>query len=205
MARQDRSGEGAKSYRSDPSDRTAASAPGTGVDRPGPTDAELLSLHVDGDADAFGEIFRRHKDRMWAVALRTTRDPELAADAVQDAFLNAFRRAESFRGDAQVSTWLHRIVVNACLDRMRRIKPTADLADHDPVEPRDHHRSVEVRLDVRAALQTLPEGQRMALVLVDMQGLSMAEAAAVLDVAEGTVKSRCSRGRTSLAQSLEPP
>lgn len=166
-------------------------------------DHALLRLHQDGDAEAFGEIFRRHRDRMWAVALRTTRDPELAADAVQDAFLNAFRRAGSFRGDAQVTTWLHRITVNACLDRLRRIKPTADLADHDPVEPRDAHRSVEVRLDVRQALAQLPEGQRLALVLVDMHGLSVAEAATVLEVAEGTVKSRCSRGREAMARLLD--
>lgn len=166
------------------------------------SDAELLSRHTRGEPDAFGEIFRRHRDKMWAVALRTTRDPEMAADAVQDAFTNAFRRAGSFRGDAQVSTWLHRIVVNACLDRLRRVKPTSDLADHEPVEPRDPHRSVEVRLDVQAALATLPEGQRLALVLVDMHGLSMVEAARILEVAEGTVKSRCSRGRSALAQIL---
>lgn len=168
------------------------------------SDKELLTLHQDGDAEAFGELFRRHKDRMWAVALRTTRDPELAADAVQDGFINAFRRAGSFRGDAAVTTWLHRIVVNACLDRLRRVKPTADLADHDPVEPRDHHRSVEVRLDVREALEQLPEGQKLALVLVDMHGLSVAEAAEILEVAEGTVKSRCARGRAAMAQLLEP-
>lgn len=168
------------------------------------TDHELLQLHQDGNAEAFGELFRRHKDRMWAVALRTARDPEVAADAVQDGFINAFRRADSFRGDSAVTTWLHRIVVNACLDRLRRLKPTADLEDHDPVEPRDHHRSVEVRLDVREALQQLPEGQRMALILVDMHGLSVAEAAEVLEVAEGTVKSRCARGRSAMAQLLEP-
>lgn len=168
------------------------------------SDKELLQRHNEGDADAFGELFRRHKDRMWAVALRTVRDPEIAADAVQDGFINAFRRAGSFRGDAAVTTWLHRIVVNAALDRVRRIKPTADIADHDPVEPRDHHRSVEVRLDVREALEQLPEGQRMALVLVDMHGLSVAEAAQVLEVAEGTVKSRCARGRAAMAQLLEP-
>jgi RNA polymerase sigma-70 factor, ECF subfamily len=169
------------------------------------TDAELLALHTSGDPDAFGEIFRRHKDRMWAVAIRTTRDPELASDAVQDAFLNAFRKADTFRGTAQVSTWLHRIVVNACLDRLRRVRPTSDLADHDPVEPRDHHHSVEVRMDVRAALDRLPEGQRLSLILVDMQGLSVAEAAAVLDVAEGTVKSRCARGRAAMAALLGAP
>lgn len=165
-------------------------------------DLTLLRRHQDGDAQAFGEIFRRHRDRMWAVALRTTRDPEVAADAVQDAFLNAFRRAGSFRGDAQVTTWLHRITVNACLDRIRRQRPTADLADHDPVEPRDRHLSVEVRLDIQDALAQLPEGQRLALVLVDMHGLSIAEAASVLEVAEGTVKSRCSRGREAMAEIL---
>ena len=162
-------------------------------------DAELLRLHLNGDAEAFGELFRRHRDRMWALALRTTRDPELASDAVQDAFLNAFRRAGSFRGDSQVTTWLHRITVNACLDRLRRVRPTSDIADHEPVEPHDRHRSVEVRLDVQAALAQLPEGQRLALTLVDMHGLPVAEAAQVLGVAEGTIKSRCSRGREAMA------
>lgn len=170
----------------------------------GLTDEELLARHVHGDdGSAFGEIFRRHRDRMWAVALRTTRDPELAADAVQDGFLNAFRRAGSFRGDAKVSTWLHRVVVNACLDRLRRQRPTTDLEDVEPADPRDHHAAVEVRLDVREALAALPEPQRLALVLVDMQGLSVAEAAVVLEVAEGTVKSRCSRGRAAMARLLD--
>lgn len=168
-------------------------------------DATLLTRHVAGDPDAFGELFHRHRDRMWALALRTTRDPELASDAVQDAFLNAFRRAGSFRGDSQVTTWLHRITVNACLDRLRRIRPTADIADHDPVEPTDRHNSVDVRLDVRAALARLPEGQRLALTLVDMHGLSVAEAADVLGVAEGTIKSRCSRGREAMAALLGGP
>ena len=76
-------------------------------------DRALLRAHVEGDPDAFGELFRRHRDRMWAVALRTTRNRELASDCVQDAFISAFRRAGSYRGDAAVTTWLHRIVVNA--------------------------------------------------------------------------------------------
>lgn len=168
-------------------------------------DHTLLRRHQEGDAEAFGEIFRRHRDRMWALALRTTRDPEMAADAVQDAFLNAFRRAGSFRGDAQVTTWLHRITVNACLDRLRRVRPTSDIDDHEPVETRDRHHSVDVRLDVQAALRQLPEGQRLALTLVDMHGLSVAEAAQVLDVAEGTIKSRCSRGREAMARLLDLP
>ncbi len=166
------------------------------------TDRELLSAHCAGDADAFGELFRRHKDRMWAVALRTCGDRELASDCLQDAFLAAFRRADSFRGDSAVTTWLHRIVVNACLDRLRRRKPTSQLPEYDLADRHDEHASTEVRIDIRNALAALPEGQRMALVLIDMQGLSVVEAAEILEVAEGTIKSRCARGRAAMAELL---
>ena len=165
-------------------------------------DRELLSAHCAGDPEAFGEIFRRHRDRMWAVALRTTADPEMAADAVQEAFIAAFRGAGSFRGEAAVTTWLHRIVVNASLDRLRRAKPVVRLPEGDLsrlADTPDHHHSVDVRLDIRAALEHLPENQRMALILVDMHGLSVAEAAGIQNVAEGTIKSRCSRGRAAMA------
>ena len=168
-------------------------------------DRALLQRHVEGDAEAFGELFRRHRDRMWAVALRTTGQPELAADCVQDAFISAFRRASSYRGDAAVTTWLHRIVVNACLDRLRRERPTRELPESELPDARDAQAALEVRLDVRQALDRLPEAQRLALILVDMHGLSVAEAAAVLEVAVGTVKSRCSRGREAMAAMLREP
>src|ERR1700759_4544289 len=85
-----------------------------------PADHDGLRGQVAGDADAFGELFRRHRDRLWAVALRTVCDPDEAADALQDAMVSAFRRAADFRGESAVTTWLHRIVVNASLDRLRR-------------------------------------------------------------------------------------
>ena len=167
-------------------------------------DRDLMAQHCAGDPEAFGELFRRHRDRMWAVALRTTGNREVAADCVQEAFIAAFRRADSYRGDAAVTTWLHRIVVNACLDRLRRTRPTTSLPEQDLPDRRDAQGQVDTRLDVREALARLPEGQRLALVLVDMHGLSVAEAAAVLEVAEGTVKSRCARGRAALASLLGP-
>jgi RNA polymerase sigma-70 factor, ECF subfamily len=166
-----------------------------------PSDADLLAAHVAGDLDAFAELVRRHRDRLWAVALRTLGDREEAADALQDALLSAYRAAGSFRGDSAVTTWLHRVVVNACLDRVRRraARPTVALPDDDvlDVEP-DIAGRLATKLDVAAALATLPVEQRAALVLVDMQGWSVDEAARILDVAPGTIKSRCARGRARL-------
>ncbi|MFD0657221.1 RNA polymerase sigma factor SigM [Thermocatellispora tengchongensis] len=172
------------------------------------TDAELLTRHIGGDPHAFSEIVKRHRDRMWAVALRTLGDPDEAADAVQDAFVSAYRKAESFRGEAAVTTWLHRIVVNACLDRMRRksVRPVADdelieAAERDTPMP-DQTGEREVSMEVSAALKALPADQRAALVLVDMMGYSVEDAAHVLQVPSGTVKSRCARGRAKLAPIL---
>jgi RNA polymerase sigma-70 factor (ECF subfamily) len=164
-------------------------------------DRALLQAHVDGDPDAFGELVRRHRDRLWAVALRTLGDREEAADALQDALVSAFRNAASYRGEAAVTTWMHRVVVNACLDRVRRRKarPSEPIGDREFSVHRDEHAATDTRLDVWSALAALPEAQRTALVLVDMEDLPVAEAALVLGVAEGTVKSRCSRGRTALA------
>lgn len=173
------------------------------------SDDELLRAHVDGDRDAFAELFHRHRDRLWAVALRTLADREEAADALQDALLSAHRAAARFRGDSAVTTWLHRIVVNACLDRARRRQahPTVPLPDGsrsetdrpvaaEPAAPVVDH---DTALDVRHALAQLPEEQRAALILVDVQGYPVAEVAVILGVAEGTVKSRCARGRAKLA------
>jgi RNA polymerase sigma-70 factor (ECF subfamily) len=167
-------------------------------------DRALLQAHADGSRDAFEELVRRHRQRMWAVALRTLRDPEEAADAVQDACLSAFRGAASYRGEARVSTWLHRIVVNACLDRARRraARPTVPLPEQPPADPRDQLAERETGLDVEQALAALPEDQRVALVLVEIEGLSVAETAQLLQVPEGTVKSRCFRGRARLAVQL---
>lgn len=170
-------------------------------------DKQLVAWHVAGDSDAFGELVQRHRDRLWTVAYRTLGDREEAADALQDALLSAFRRADSYRGDAAVTTWLHRIVVNACLDRVRRRKsrPADALPDDE-----DHHHELattpgpdpaaerEQRMDVLAALRTLSPEQRAALVLVDMEGYSVEEASSLLGCPAGTVKSRCARGRARL-------
>ncbi|CAL9496172.1 RNA polymerase sigma factor SigM [Streptomyces thermocarboxydus] len=174
----------------------------------GVSDQELLTRHVEGDADAFGEIVRRHRDRLWAVALRTLGDREEAADAVQDALVSAYRAAHTFRGQSAVTTWLHRITVNACLDRARKAasRKTAPVDDTERLEqllePHESASAPAERNDLHRqlieAMGTLPPDQRAALVLVDMQGYPVAEAARILDVPTGTVKSRCARGRARL-------
>ena len=189
---------------------------GPADDRP---DADLLAAHVAGDPDAFATLFTRHRDRLWAVALRTMGNPHDAADGLQDGLVAAYRRADSFRGDAAVTTWLHRVVVNACLDRLRAAKVRRadplpdDLDEHraggarasaytstSPVDdPVQAAITDDRRRAVLAALETLPAEQRAALVLVDMEGYPVSEVAVMLDCAEGTVKSRCSRGRERLA------
>ncbi|MGV9941724.1 RNA polymerase sigma factor SigM [Streptomyces sp. NPDC003401] len=179
-----------------------------GADYDGISDQDLLTRHVKGDPDAFGELVLRHRDRLWAVALRTLGDREEAADAVQDALVSAYRAAHTFRGQSAVTTWLHRITVNACLDRVRKAasRKTSPVDDAERLEqllePHESASAPAERNDLHRqlleALGTLPPEQRAALVLVDMQGYPVAEAAHMLDVPTGTVKSRCARGRARL-------
>ena len=175
---------------------------------PDERDRALLAAHVSGDRDAFGALVGHHRDRLWAVALRTLGDREEAADALQDALLSAYRGAASYRGDARVTTWLHRVVVNACLDRVRRrqVRPTVPLPEqggsNEPADRTDALAARETALEIEAALAELPVEQRCAILLVDVHGMPVDDVAEVLGVPSGTVKSRCSRGRARLALSL---
>ncbi len=177
-------------------------------------DAALLRAHIDGDPDAFAELVARHQDRMWAIALRIMRNKEDAADALQDAYISAFRRAGSYRGDAQVTSWLHRVVVNACLDRLRamRVRETEPFPENldrwrrlgntmiqDPVEIK------EQRSLVAAALDTLNADQRAALVLVDMEGYSVEEAAQILGCAPGHSEEPVRPRPGTVAAAAQPP
>jgi RNA polymerase sigma-70 factor, ECF subfamily len=170
---------------------------------PALTDPELLAAHRAGDGRAFGELAARHHRPLWAVAVRLLHDPEDAADAVQEALVAAYRRADTFRGEAAIRTWLTRILINACIDRLRRerIELRLDAVPPGHRDPRSGDPATELvtRLSVQDGLAMLPVAQRVAVVLVDAQGWPMAEVAEVLEVPVGTVKSRCARGRARLA------
>ncbi len=168
-------------------------------------DDALLAAHLAGDRCAFAALVQRHQGALWGLALRTLRDPEDAADAVQEALVAAYRGAGSYRGAASVRTWLHRILVNTCIDRIRHDgrRPTVPLdGPHPTGRRRDLAGEVATRLALAEALAELPAEQRVAVVLVDVQGWSVAEAAEALEVPVGTVKSRCARGRARLAGQL---
>ncbi len=173
----------------------------------GPSDNELLRAHVAGDRRAFEELFRRHRTRLYRKARHTGQSAADAEDAVQEAMLSAFRGAGGFRRDAAVGSWLHRIVVNACRDRHRHnaIRPTIALEDEYVGPTRDRTDQVDTAIEVRRALMALPPGQRAAVLAVDLHGYSVAEAAVLLGVAEGTVKSRRARARARLAVLLDGP
>ncbi len=165
-------------------------------------DAELLAAHRAGDPRAFTVLVGRHTRALWGTALHVLGDPHDAADAVQEALVSAYRRAATFRGEASVRTWLGRIVVNACIDRIRqeRVRRTVPWPERDvPARRPDPAVELATRLAVRDALALLPVEQRVAVVLVDVQGYPVTEAAAMLGVPPGTVKSRCARGRARLA------
>lgn len=182
-----------------PSDAELLDAPDTA-----PSDAELLDAHVAGDPDAFAALVHRHYDYLRRLAVRTSFNREDAEEALQEALVSAYRRAHTFRHACPVQGWLYRIVVNACLDKMRaqRLRTHSQLtpALHEQVTLRDHfHQDPAYAIIVAEALSELPGDQRDAVVVIDMLRCSVAEASHLLNIPPGTVKSRCSRGRAKLS------
>jgi RNA polymerase sigma-70 factor, ECF subfamily len=163
------------------------------------SDADLLHLYTAGDKEAFAELYRRHRARLWAVAARITGGQD-ADDAVQNGMLRAYRCADTFRGDSAVTTWLHRIVVNAAIDITRHRPPP--VVEHEASEPPWPIMQADTRMDVRKQWLRLSADHRAALLLVDMMGYTFAEAARIVGVAEGTMKSRAVRARAALAGML---
>jgi RNA polymerase sigma-70 factor, ECF subfamily len=166
-------------------------------------DGPLVRRAQRGDRLAFELLLERHQARVFTLAARLLGSPDDAADAAQETFIRAWRGLPRFRGDARFSTWLHRICLNAVHDLRVRTPLDAPLDERsEPADPRDAQAQHELAGDLQAALSALPEDFRAAVVLYDVCGLPYAEIAALLGVAEGTVKSRIARGRRELARRL---
>jgi RNA polymerase sigma-70 factor (ECF subfamily) len=185
-------------------------------------DAALLARIRAGDEDACATLVRRHGGRMFAVARRLLRSEDDSADAVQDAFLSAFRSLGEFAGGAALGTWLHRIVVNACLSKLRArtrrpevpidefLPPFDETAHHDrPVRSWQEQAltrltRAETRAQVRACIDRLPESYREVLLLRDIDEFDTDQTAQLLGVTPGAVKTRLHRARQALRTLLEP-
>ncbi len=187
------------------------------VQDPNEEDQSLVQLAQQGDLSAFNDIVERHQRAVYATCLRMLRDPQLAEDATQDAFVRAWSAIDSFRGGI-VRPWLLRIATNRTYDVLRsRARRPAQSLDAQPfesepewstqVQPAENPEQFSTRGELsdllQEALASLPEDQRLAIVLSDVQGYGYDEIAQVMDIAVGTVKSRISRGRGRLREFLQ--
>ncbi len=164
-------------------------------------DVDLVERARGGDRSAFDELLRRHDDKMRGLAYRLLTDRFAMDDALQDAYLNAFKGLHRFKAGSDFGTWLYRITYNACIDELRRRK-RRPVSTEDPVDPVSGRpgpeRTVTASETVRAALAELPTDQRVTVVLVDGEGFDQKEAAKILGIAPGTVASRLHRARAAL-------
>ena len=176
-----------------------------------PTDRELVDAFIGGDTKAFSAIVEKHRARLTAMARRYTRNDDDAQDIVQEALLKASCNMASYRHDAALSTWLHRLVMNSGYDflnhRSNRENASldAEIIDDDRNYALAHNPSEHLaeRITVAQAMQTLREDQREALYLTDVAGYPIDTVAKVQGVAPGTVKSRRARARQVLRAAID--
>jgi len=165
----------------------------------------LVQRACAGDTRAFERLYREHVGKVYGLCLRMTRDPAMAEDCTQETFINAWRALSRFETRSSVSTWLHRIAVNATLARRRKATPAMESAADDEDEPIETEWTLETPVEVaeiETAIADLPEGARDVLVLHALYGYSHGEAAEMLGVAEGTCKAQLHRARRLLKDRL---
>lgn len=169
------------------------------------SDEELVEATAS-DLDAFGELIRRHQDFVYGAALRVVRNPVVAQDIAQEAFVRAHRALPGFRGQSQVRSWLYRIATNLALNSVQRRKeyPAETLPDRPAqYDPASDAVNQALREDLEQAIATLPEKLREPLVLREFDGLSYQEIADRLDMPLNTVRTRILRARRTLRDKME--
>ena len=181
-----------------------------------PEDQQLIETCLTGDSSAFGELVVRYQDRLYGSVLMMVSSPEDARDLTQEAFVHAFRRLESFRGDSAFYTWLFRIAINATISFRRKmarrkmvsIETAREVIGEEPRDgrvdtpPSSRMESQEQQRLVRAALGELSEEFRTAIVLTEIEGMSYEDAAEAIGCPIGTVRSRIHRARNELREKL---
>jgi RNA polymerase sigma-70 factor (ECF subfamily) len=171
---------------------------------------ELVRRMRAGDLLAFEDVYRQHGTRLYNLAVRMLGQPADAEDAVQEAFLLAFRKLDGFKGEAALGTWLYRLAMNLYVDRLRskatrKDQRTDALGDHEAVLAQSSDTGIELavtRMDLERAVSRLPEGCRAAFVLHDVEGFDHREVGTILGISEGTSKSQVHKARLRLRQIL---
>ena len=179
-------------------------------------DQQLLELCRDGDDAAFGVLVERHQDRLFHSLVSMLKSREDAVDIVQEAFFQAHRKLDTFRGDSAFYTWLYRIATNQALSFLRKQKPKTtsieglnETSGFDPAAPDNHGQPLKMVLReehrqlVRETLAELPDDYRVVLVMKEFEGLRYDEIAELTENPIGTVRSRIHRGRIELADRLK--
>ena len=178
--------------------------------RPAPADDGVLERARRGDVDAFELLYRQHSGRVYALCLRLAADPVVARDLTQDTFVRAWEALPRFRADASITTWLHRIAVNAMLERRRgerrrsaRVSLADDEEDGDtPIGGVVPAPDVATAIDLERAIGALPPGVRRAFVLHDVEGYTHEEIATMTGLAAGTLRAQLHRARQLLKRAL---
>jgi RNA polymerase sigma-70 factor, ECF subfamily len=168
--------------------------------------ATLVRRAQEGDVWALESLYRLHSGRVYAICLRLAGDAEAAEEWAQDAWVRAWERIGTFRGESAFPTWLHRLTTNVALDRMRsdrtRLRRTESAGDEESIRPRAEC-PPGVKMDLERAVAALPDGARTVFVLYDVEGYKHREIADRLGVAEGTVKAQLHRARKMLREALQ--
>lgn len=173
-------------------------------------EAELVTRCRRGDMGAFEELYRQHATRLYNLAFRMAGNAADAEDLLQEIFLLAHRKLDSFRGASALGTWLYRLGMNVCLDRLRskanrQDSATDTLEDQLTASPASLSTPAFSRLDIERAIQSLPEGARAAFLLHDVEGLDHQEVGQVLGISEGTSKSQVHKARMRIRTFLRQP
>jgi RNA polymerase sigma-70 factor (ECF subfamily) len=171
------------------------------VDEPDP---QVVQAARSGDLDAFETLVRRYQGDVWRLSYQLVRDETVAEDVTQDTFMRVFRFMRRYRADSKFSTWLFSVARNCAIDELRRTARRTRLSQRAEAETQGFVRPDQVGVEVREVLGQLPIALREPVVLIDMFGMSYREVARVLNVPEGTVKSRVHRAREQLAHVLSP-
>lgn len=178
-----------------------------------PLDAQLITRMQAHEEGAFQELFQRFRNRVYKTSLKILREEGSAGDALQETFLHIYRGIQNFRGDSRLTTWINRITVNVCLEMIRKnqkhqqvvdedISERQPLPDRTAVGPFEKLARSELRSRVQTALAKLNAKHRSVVKLHDLKGYTIREISGILDVAEGTVKSRLFYGREALRKQL---